>query len=145
VSGFLQRNRRAERVADEDDGARDSVENPVQIVLLEIAVGAGVAGRVAVSTAVVRDDRQPVRDESPDDPDAALAVVGDAVKIHERTALLTLCLADPTGQRGTSRRQRASDTAFRRGNRDGTTSGMQQSVCANRGQLGGGDRTAGND
>ena len=69
----------------DQNGAIDAglIEHAFQILLLEEAVGASIAFRSAVPTAVVGDDVETATPKAFDDADAAIAVVGNAVKIDD--------------------------------------------------------------
>jgi len=100
----------------DQDGAIDAglIEHEFQVLLLKEAVGASIAFRPAVAPAVIRDDVETASQEPIDDADAAVAIVGNAVKIDDRRLVRHgIRSADPARKANAHAIERTLDAVFR--------------------------------
>ena len=136
VRRFLQRDRGAQRRPDQNDrSGRQRVDHAMEILLLEEAVGARVALRVAVRAAVVGDHIESARDEALDHAGGAAAIVGDAVEIDDRAARGSGGCASPAFQRHAGAGEVARHTVLRGRQRRDVTGRVKEPAGAQRWKL----------
>ena len=86
--GRLQRDRAAERVANQDDIVdAELIEHTLQIALLEISIRAAIALGCPVTAAVIGDHVETRRQQPLNRRNRAAAIVGDAMQIDDGAAM----------------------------------------------------------